>query len=81
MKFKRNFFFVISGERSRLLPAESNSIIEEGSQESLQTQEPNYYNQRSQVARVWKNFFKTFYNNMIKFNTIKFKDVANVIKL
>ena len=49
---RENFFVVIPGERSRLLPAESNSIIEEGSQESLQTQEPNYYNQRSQVARV-----------------------------
>ena len=28
-----------------------------------------------------QGYEKTFYNNMIKFNTIKFKDVANVIKL
>jgi hypothetical protein len=42
----------LTGERSRLIVPETNSLNDDGSQDSLQAQESHYYNPRQQVAKV-----------------------------
>jgi hypothetical protein len=47
-----------TGERSRLLTADSNSLNTDGSQESLQAHSSNYYSSRPQVtSATWNSSF------------------------
>ena len=50
---RRQAYKTFSGERARLLPAaETSSIVDDGSQESLQGHESNFYNARQLQTKV-----------------------------